>query len=152
MDDFFRVKGTLLRRSLRASFSVPPYMATCVAISMSVLISVFINCKETYASVFKKHRPQIGFVRRCWPEEVCVFSSRRKRGKEREREKTRLTSRKWYRQSSWHIWKEILVVIIRGVINRSSSEWSTRDAFSRKNFKISFSMTHYVLNIISLSV
>lgn len=51
MDDFFRVKGTLLRRSLSASFSVPPYMATCVAISMSVLISVFINCKETYASV-----------------------------------------------------------------------------------------------------
>lgn len=47
IDDFFLVKGSLRRRSFSASFSVPPYMATCVAISMSVLISVFINCKGT---------------------------------------------------------------------------------------------------------
>lgn len=47
IDDFFLVKGSLRRRSLSASFSVPPYLATCVAISMSVLISVFINCKGT---------------------------------------------------------------------------------------------------------
>lgn len=47
IDDFFLVKGSLRRRSFSASFSVPPNMATCVAISMSVLISVFINCKGT---------------------------------------------------------------------------------------------------------
>ena len=47
IDDFFLVKGSLRRRSLSASFSVPPYMATCVAISMSVLSSVFINCNGT---------------------------------------------------------------------------------------------------------
>lgn len=79
MDDFFRVKGTLLRRSLRASFSVPPYMATCVAISMSVLISVFINCKETYASVLpisSCHRSRPGRI--SW----SLLEEERERGKD----------------------------------------------------------------------
>lgn len=42
-DDFFLVNGALCRLNLKASFWVPPYIATCVAISMSVLMSVVIS-------------------------------------------------------------------------------------------------------------
>lgn len=79
MDDFFRVKGTLLRRSLRASFSVPPYMATCVAISMSVLITVFMNCKETYTSV-----PSIDFAAIVVGPDVLRDPSSKRREKEKK--------------------------------------------------------------------
>lgn len=70
IDDFFLVKGSLRRRSFSASFSVPPYMATCVAISMSVLISVFINCKGTrLLSHFSLHAIPyclLSYIVVCW--------------------------------------------------------------------------------------
>lgn len=146
MDDFFRVKGTLLRRSFRASFSVPPYMATCVAISMSVLSSVFINCKETYASVLRiLLNPSIDFARRFLPAVccVCLFSKRKERKTKKKRELTerRVVDLEWkiytlYAEGSRNVdtHEEILVAI---VIRRGSIIQLFTKVHLWKNLKLS---------------